>query len=142
MSHNIKTQHKVYKRKDRENEETAEETDELNIAGILKKMQQQITFLERKIDNLTHMLENKSGRESQHSKFQRDDRDSSRGSSDRKFSRNYSRDDDSRPAGHHKDRGERSYGKPFAGASDDKKKDYSAKKSPSKFAGKKPRWSR
>ncbi|MEW5895742.1 MAG: hypothetical protein AB1650_08330 [Candidatus Omnitrophota bacterium] len=93
---------------DRERNDFSDGGSDLNVLGILRKLQQQMAFLERKIDRLMEAMEGKPNRERNYSRFSGEHK-TSYGSKDRKFSRGYSKDDD-RPA---KERGQSSFGKPF-----------------------------
>ena len=105
---------------------------------ILKRLQQQMTYLERKVDHLTKILEKKQDREPFHSPFSEKGKRSYHGPSERKFSRGYSRDDDKRPGGYHKEKDASSgkpFSKPYGKKIRDKKKKYSAKKSTGNYKG-------
>lgn len=118
-------------RTDVKREDLYEGDEESNVIDILMQMQKQMIFLERKVDHLTKLLENKSSRESSYSKFPGKKRSFS-GPKDRKFSRGFSKDDDTQSSGKYKDK-EESFSK-YGG---DKKKDFFAKKIAGKSKGKK-----
>lgn len=81
------------------------------VIGLLKRLQQQVAFLERKVDRLTDLLEKNPEREHYHSKFSDKGKSSYYGKSERKFSRGRSGDDDKRSGGYHKEK-DYSSGKP------------------------------
>lgn len=88
-----------------------ESSDNSQVIGLLKRLQQQVAFLERKVDRLTDLLEKKSEREHYHSKFSDKGKSSYHEKSERKFSHGRSGDDE-RSGGYHKEK-DHSSGKPF-----------------------------
>ena len=113
---------------------------------ILKQLQLQMTFLERKVDRLTAMLENKPERGSRHSQSFEKGKRPYQGQGERKFPRGYSKDDDMRSGGHHKEKGissgksfGKSFGKPSGKGAGDKKKVFSANKSTGRNLGRRAR---
>ena len=136
MGHKADNQHKERSPKIWQKEDSFKGPEDSNVTGILRRMQQQLTFLERKVDHLTNMLENKPDKESHHSKFSGEGKHAYHGSKERKFSRGYSRDENNRSGGHHKEKVPsfgKPFGKPFGKRGGDKKKNFSAKKSPGKY---------
>ena len=133
-----------YEQKTEKKEDLSEMVENSNVISILKRLQQQMTFLERKVDHLTAMLENKSEREPYHSKFSGKGRRPYHGQAEREFPRGgYSRDADKRPGGYHKAKDSasgskpfaRSFGKPSGKPLGGKKKVFFAKKAKGKYQG-------
>jgi len=136
MGHKVDNQHKEYRRKPRQKEDSFEGADNSSVIGILKRMQQQMAFLERKVDHLTNLLENKPDKESYHSKFSEEGQRAYHGSKERKFAPGYSKGEDSQSGGRPKEKTPafgKSFGKFFGKRSVDKKKSFSVKKSVGKY---------
>ena len=129
---------KGFKRKAVKKEDSFEGSEGSNVIELLKCIQRQMTFLERKVDNLTNMLENKPGRETRQSKFPGEGKRPYSGSKERKFSRGYSKPEEGRSGGRYKDK-ESSFVKPFGKLGGFKKKGSSDKKSEGKYQGRKER---
>lgn len=100
-----------------ERDEEAGTTDGRDLVELIKRLQYQMTHLERKIDHLTALSEQKQERDQPyHAKPFEKGRRPHHGHGDRKFSHGRSRDDD-RPAG----------GKPFGKPAGDSGKPFYAK---------------
>ena len=135
---------KEFRRKGGPKEDSFDGADDLSAVELLKRIQRQMTFLERKVDHLTSLLENKSGQESHSSKFSGEKKRAYPGAKERtypgakeraypgakerKFSRSFSKDDDRRPGGQSGEK-ESSFGKPFVKRGVSKKKGFAVKKS-------------
>jgi len=95
-------------------DEFFDDGDGADVLGLLQRLQQQMGFLERKIDRLIEMQGGESGSERHYSRPPREDRPSYR-SKERPPSRGRSEESE-RPGRHHRDDGESSsgpsYGKP------------------------------
>lgn len=151
MGHKSEDKYKERKYETGQREDYSEGSDDASMMSILKQVQRQMTYLERKVDNLTNLLEQKSGRDSYPSKSYGEERPARHESRERPFSHSRSRDDDDRSGGHHGDREyssekpfkktfAKSFGKPFGkpsakpfGKKDgDEKKKFTFKKTASK----------
>ncbi len=139
MGHQEEHPRKDYRRKDSRRGGLAENAEDSDMAGILKRLQQQVGFLERKIDRLTEMLEGRSGKTAYSSKFSAEKRPSPYGEKERTSSRGREREDSRSPRTPRKE-GEpvsvkpfgksygRPIGKPLVRHGGDKKKKYTFKK--------------
>ena len=111
MGHDTDDRYEEHKKELEKNERSSQALGDLSVIEILKRIQQQMTFLERKVDNLTTMLENRSEKE-HHPKYHDEGRHDHHDSRDRKFSHGYSKDNDSQSGKYYKEN-DSSSGKPF-----------------------------
>lgn len=108
--------------RDNERDDFREDGSGFNVLDILKKVQRQMDFLERKIDRLMEAIEGGSSRERGSFRFSGEHK-SSYGPKDRKFSRGHARDDDGRIDGQFGEKGaasDKPYGRKSYGKSSGK----------------------
>ncbi len=110
------------------NEDAVDENaDDQKVISMFKRLQQQITFLERKVDNLTSMLEDKSHKGPGGGRFAQGGGRSYPSNFSSGRTSGYRGAGDNRSAGYHKggnsrsDSSESFYGKPFSKASGGRK---------------------
>lgn len=113
--------------KERRKEKGQKKGQELNadhaqVIGLLVRLQEQVTFLERKVDHLTNMLARNAEKAAQLSRAQSEGKTFAHKSKERKFSRDFAKSESHRSKGPSTDKSH-SFSK-FGG----KKKSFAAKK--------------